>query len=437
MTRPDGTGGMDGTDGTGPPRAVLALLCGLMLLDFADRQVLVAAFPYLRQDWGLDDTVLGALVSVVTLTVAVGALPVASLVDRWSRVRAIAVMGTVWSAASAASGLAASPAALFAARIGVGAGEAGYGPAGGALLATLFPARRRAAVLGAFQAAGPLGTVVGMALGSAVAAVWGWRWAVGVLAVPGLLLALAVLRVRDYPTVPAVARGPRAVAGVLRTRTVVATVAGMALLLVIASSLYTWLPTLLERELHLAPARAGGLAAVVMLAGVVGTVVAGLLADRSARRDPHARLRTPLLAGLAASALLVPAFAVVAAGPGQLVLVVLGSAAVTAAVGPAAAAVVDVTQPGVRATAVSVLVVAQNLLGLAVGPVLTGALADALGLGTALALVAGLGVAAAAAFARAGRTYRDDRAAVGPDLPDRPVAGAGTAGPAEPAGSGG
>jgi MFS transporter, Spinster family, sphingosine-1-phosphate transporter len=414
------------------PRAVLVLLAALMVVDFADRQVLVAAFPYLRLEWGLSDVALGALVSVVTLTVGLGALPVATFVDRWSRTRAIAVMGTVWSVASAASGLAAGPVALLAARTGIGAGEAGYAPAGGALLATRFAPGRRAAVLGVFQAAGPFGTVVGTALGSAIAAEWGWRWAVGVLALPGLLLALAVLRVRDYPTVPpdpTVPRGRRAVVGVLRTRTAVAAIAGMALLLLVASSLYTWLPTHLQRDLGLSPVRAGELAAVVMLAGTVGTVVAAVASDRAARRDPHARLRVPVVAGLAAAALLVPAFAVLPAGPGQVLLVLLGSAAVTAAVGPAAAVVVDVTHPGVRATAVSVLVAAQNLLGLTVGPVLTGALAEAVGLATALALVSALGLAAAGAFVAAARAYPADLAATGAGAPvpegPLPAAGAG------------
>ncbi|GAA4814610.1 hypothetical protein GCM10023200_60180 [Actinomycetospora chlora] len=402
------------------PRAVLALLTALMAVDFADRQVLVAAFPALRAEWHLDDTTLGALVAVVTLAVGLGALPVAGVVDRWSRTRAIAVMGTVWSAAAAASALAPGPAALFAARVGLGAGEAGYGPAGGALLATSFPAGRRATALGVFQAAGPLGTVVGMALGSVVAAEWGWRWAVGMLAVPGVLLALAVLRVRDYPTVRLAPRGRRAVAGVLRTRTVVAAVAGIALMLVVASAFYTWLPTHFERDLGLGPAGAGELAAVVMLAGAAGTVGGAVLADRAARHDPS-RMRGPAVAALAASALLVPALAVVPAGPGQVGLLLLGAATVTAPVGPAVAAVVDVTHPGVRATAVSVLVVAQNLLGLTVGPVLTGALGDALGLATALALVAALGVAASVCFHRASRTYAPDRDAVA-SAPAREVA---------------
>jgi hypothetical protein len=47
----------------------------LMALDFIDRRVVVATFPYLKAEWGLSDTQLGALVSVVSVTVALGALP--------------------------------------------------------------------------------------------------------------------------------------------------------------------------------------------------------------------------------------------------------------------------------------------------------------------------------------------------------------------------
>ena len=81
-----------------------------MVLDFADRQVVVATFPALHDEWGLSDAQLGALVSVVSVTVGIGAFPAALLVDRWSRVRAIALMGTVWSLAAAAAGAAQSSA---------------------------------------------------------------------------------------------------------------------------------------------------------------------------------------------------------------------------------------------------------------------------------------------------------------------------------------
>ena len=126
---------------TGAPRARLVFVAAfaLMVLDFADRHVIVATFSALQTKWGLSDAQLGALVSVVSVTVGLGAFPVALFVDRWSRVRAIALMGVVWSLAAAAAGAAQSYGQLFAARAALGAGEAGYGPAAGALLATSAP----------------------------------------------------------------------------------------------------------------------------------------------------------------------------------------------------------------------------------------------------------------------------------------------------------
>jgi MFS family permease len=182
-------------------RVVFGAAFALMILNFADRHVVVAVFPQLEADWGASDAQLGALVSVVSVTVALGAVPAALLVDRWSRVRAIALMASVWSLAAAAAGAAQSYGQLLTARAAVGAGEAGYGPAAGALLATIFPAGRRATVLGAFQAAASMGAMLGVALGGVVAARWGWRAAFVVVALPGLAMALLFLRFRDYPTV--------------------------------------------------------------------------------------------------------------------------------------------------------------------------------------------------------------------------------------------
>src|SRR3954447_13496647 len=84
------------------PRAALVLLCALLALDFADRQVVVTAFPYLRAEFGGTEAQLGGLVSAVSVVIALTALPIALVVDRWSRVRAIAFMGSLWSVATAA-----------------------------------------------------------------------------------------------------------------------------------------------------------------------------------------------------------------------------------------------------------------------------------------------------------------------------------------------
>src|SRR5689334_8060535 len=389
-------------------RTVLVLLFLLMVVDYADRQVMVAAFPYLRLEWGVSDVQLGALVSVVSVMVAAAALPIAVAVDRWGRVRAVAVMVVVWSVATAACGFVGGYLAMLAARLVIGLGQAGYGPAGGALLAAEFPAERRASVLGVFQTGAPVGILVGGVGGSLVAAQWGWRAAFWILALPGVVLAVLFLRVRDYPTVRPVRPGARAaVRALIRARSAIGAMAGGALLLVVLSTLYTWLPTYLQRSYGMVPARAGVLGSVVVLAGAVGT--GAVSADWAARRDVRRRLVVPAGAGVAGAALLGTAVLVVPAGLAQLLLIFAGGATVTAAVSPAAATVLDVVQPGLRATAISVFVLVQNLFGLAVGPVLTGAIADRWGLISALSAVAGLGLLAALALYWGSRSYDRDR----------------------------
>ena len=179
---------------------VMAFL--LMVFDFMDRQIVVAMFPALKAEWGLSDKELGALTAVVSITVAVFAFPIALLADRWSRVKSIAVMAAVWSLATIACGLSRSYGQLLAARAVIGLGEAGYGAAGGALLTSMFPAARRATVVGGFLAAAVVGSVLGVALGGVITARWGWQAAFGVVGLPGLVLAILFLLVRDYRTVP-------------------------------------------------------------------------------------------------------------------------------------------------------------------------------------------------------------------------------------------
>ena len=85
------------------PRAAwfaFAMTVGLMVFDYVDRQVIVSLFPHLKAEWGLSDVQLGALVSAVSLTVAIGGIPVALIADRMSRVKSIVVMATAWSLAT-------------------------------------------------------------------------------------------------------------------------------------------------------------------------------------------------------------------------------------------------------------------------------------------------------------------------------------------------
>jgi predicted MFS family arabinose efflux permease len=185
------------------PRAwfAFAMIFLLMMSDYVDRQIIVSLFPHLKQEWGLSDKQLGALVSVISVVVAVGSIPVALLADRFGRVKSIFVMATVWSLATISCMFARSYGQLFAARAVVGLGETGYGSVGAALINALFPKRLHATLLGAFFAASSVGAVLGVVLGGIIAEHWGWRAAFGAVGFPGLVMALLFLLVPDYKNV--------------------------------------------------------------------------------------------------------------------------------------------------------------------------------------------------------------------------------------------
>lgn len=408
-----------GIDSTRHAWPVFAIVWTLMVVDFVDRNIVVSMLPHLKADWDLSDGQLGALVSVVAITVALGTVPLSLLADRWGRVRSVFAMVVVWSGATIACAFAGSYGQLLAARAVVGVGEAAYGPVGAALLASRFPARMRTGVLGAFFAASLVGSVLGVMLGGLIADRWGWQAGFGVVGLPGLLLAaIFILVVReDEPVVLPAARGNdrgssigvRAAAeALLKPRTLLLACLGGALQLALVSSVFTWLPSYFHRYYGLAPDQAGVRTGIIVLLGGIGALLWSLLADRLSRAWPRARLQVSAAASLTTAVLMGTAFAVVEPGSVQLALIVAGAIAMTGTIGPVAAVVMDVVQPALRATASSVLALAQNLAGLAAGPLVAGMLSDRHGLPFALSVVPLFCVLAAAVFVVAARTYVGD-----------------------------
>src|SRR4051794_11875857 len=157
------------------PWIVFTLSFALLLSDYMVRQVLAAVFPLLKDEWGLTDTQLGSLTSVVALTVGLLAVPLSVLGDRYGRARAVVVMAAGWGAATLGSALAAGYGQLLATRVLLGVGEAAYGSVGLAIVLAVFPAHRRASLTGAFMAGGLFGAVLGVALGGSLAPRLGWR----------------------------------------------------------------------------------------------------------------------------------------------------------------------------------------------------------------------------------------------------------------------
>jgi predicted MFS family arabinose efflux permease len=255
------------------PWVVFTLTFALLLSDYMSRQVLSAVFPFLKAGWALTDTQLGALTSVVALTVGLLAVPLSLLGDRWGRGRSIVLMATIWSLATAASAVAANYEQLMLARVFIGVGEAAYSSVGLAVVLAVFPAYRRASFTGAFMAGGSFGSVLGVALGGWLAVQFGWRASFAAMAVLGLVLValyrlvISDAKLEQYRVADAAEGEPVPSGGRVRLRTLISTPSvicayiGSGLQLFIAGSLFAWLPSYLNRAYGLPPDRAAAVAA--------------------------------------------------------------------------------------------------------------------------------------------------------------------------------
>jgi predicted MFS family arabinose efflux permease len=393
----------------------------LMIFDYVDRQVIVSMFPFLKAEWNLSDKELGLLVSVISITVAVFGIPVAWIADRVSRVKSVVVMAMLWSIACISCMFSQNYAQLLAARAVVGVGEAGYGSVGAAMVAAHFPQRMRAGLLGGFFASASAGSVLGVVLGGVIASRFGWQAAFGVVGFPGLIIALFYLFVRDYKTVEVSSATSGAFptrrqlfGSIFRSWTVRWICIGAAAELITMSALWSWLPSFLNRTYGIAPDKAGIQAALVVLAGALGSLVLGFAVDRAGLRKAGGKFLAVATLSLLSMVTLMFAFGARHIGielsqTGQFSAILLGGFLGTCTVGPAAAIVLDVIHPGVRSTGASILSLFQNLFGLAVGPFVGGLLSDAIGLTDALALTPLACVLAATAFLMARNGYQTDR----------------------------
>jgi MFS transporter, Spinster family, sphingosine-1-phosphate transporter len=395
---------------------VFAILFLLMTFDYVDRNIVVSMLPFIKTAWGLSDAQLGSIVSIVPWMVGIVSVPAAVLADRWSRVNAILLMGVIWSLATISCMLASTYAILLTSRAIIGIGEAGYGNAGSALLAHHFSPDRRSTVVGGFYFANSLGSLLGIVLGGIISARWGWQAGFGMVGVPGLIIALFVLFIRDYPTVPLVKENTNTLAvlknsarQLIRPRTAIPTYLGSGLLLFVAVALYSWMPTYFVRYYGVDGAAAGIKAAPIVLAGAFGGLFWAYVADRLAARAPGRKLLVAAGCAVGTSLVLFPTFMWMAPGPNQYWLIVFGSFLMTAVAGITTAVAMDIVHPGLRSTAVSVVTLANNIIGLGGGPFIVGLLSDAYGLTTALALGSLFALPAAFFLAIASRTYANDR----------------------------
>ena len=301
----------------------------------------------------------------------------------------MAICLTIWSVMTALCGMAVGFWSLLLLRVGVGIGEAGGSPPAHSMISDYFPVEKRATALGVFSLGVPFGILVGFLAGGWLNDTLGWRTAFAVVGLPGVALAgIVAFTLREPPrghsdgltnARDVAAPTAREVARFLwRSRSFRHASIGAGYYAFIGYSVTVWAAPFLMRSHDMTGKEAGtALALIIGICGGVGIYAGGVLSDRLSSSDPRWRVWVPALAtGLAlpfgfvgyttdvtwlALAMLI--------GPTFLGLMYQA---------PSFALVQLLATPAMRATAGAILLLIVNIIGLALGPAVTGALSDAL-----------------------------------------------------------
>lgn len=364
---------------------IFFLLFLLYLFDYADRMVVNSMFTSIQKDWLINDTQCGWLVSVIYLAIAILTFPVSFLVDRWSRTKTIGIMAIVWSFATLLCALTGNYIQLFMARIFIGFGEAGYAPGGSAMISGLYPIEKRSKMMGFWNASIPVGSALGVTMGGIIAASFGWKHAFGLVALPGLIVAILFLFVRDYKTVDLSVVNKANKKIKMETKdmlnefiskpSLLLTYFGMAAVVFVTTAMIVWLPKYFETVRGINAQTAGSLAGAVMLLALIGAPLGGLLIDRWRKTQHRARLLFPAITTLISAVLLFVGITLFKGLPQLIVLFCFGIVIMTFVSG-AAAVTQDVIHPGLRATSYAIAVAVQNLLGSFTAPIVLGKISD-------------------------------------------------------------
>ena len=398
---------------------VLALLTLGYVFNFVDRQVMTILIEPIKMEFGASDTQMGLLSGLAfALFYATLGIPVARLADRWSRRNVLAISMTTWSAVTALCATATGFWHLLLLRIGVGIGEAGGTPPSQSLLADYFPPEKRAFAQGILATAPNIGILVGLFGGALIAEAYGWRSVFLVFGIPGVLLAILIqLTIKEPLKVTASASEEGAglfstLGNIFRLPSFAHIMVGVGFTGIAGYGLGVWSPSFLVRVHNMSLVDAGlYLGLIGVFGGGLGTISSGLLVDRLARRDKRWQLWLPAIGIFLAlptqlAFLLWPAEHRLFMGdvdvPFALVFMALSAVFASFWIAPSYAAVQNLVPQYWRTQASALMLLAINLLGMGLGPLLVGMLSDllsqfgdssvryGLSIGVSLSLVGGI-----------------------------------------------
>ncbi|MEI6608303.1 MAG: MFS transporter [Deltaproteobacteria bacterium] len=374
---------------------IFTLLFLLYFFDYVDRMIVTSLMPYIKLEYGLTDTQSGLLVSVVYWSIVAFVLPVSILVDRWSRKKTIGIMALIWSMATLACAFTKTFPQLLMTRSAIGIGEAGYAPAGTAMLSGLFPPEKRSRMMGLWNMSIPLGIAVGIGVGGFVAQHWGWRHAFGLVAIPGALIAILFFFVKDYKTVDLVQtvksskvkmRKMDIFRSFIHTPSLIFTYLGFIGCVFTNNAITTWLPTYYHRLEGVPLGEAGMKTGGILMLAVIGLPLGGWLADVWFKKRPSSRLLFPAIMVALSSIVVFVAFSFLEGKAQYMALLLYGILGV-GFVAAAITATQETVHAGLRAISYSVCVIVQNILGASLGPIVIGAFSDAYGIKVAMTIL--------------------------------------------------
>lgn len=359
----------------------LGVLFAVNTLNFFDRNILGAVGELVRTEWNLNDKDLGWMGTAFILLYAAVGVPLGRLTDQGSRRKILAAGVTVWSLLTALSGAAQGYWQLFAARLGVGVGEASCAPAATSLIGDFFHAAGRARAMSVFMLGLPIGIALCYAASGSIALVYGWRWAFYIAFLPGLLCALASLFIEEPRRGATEAEhvGSRRRDGspywlVLSIPTMWWIIASGALHNFNMYAIGSFLAPLLMR-LHKLNVRDAGLIVMVVygLSGIGGLALGGIVGDMIRRQRINGRLVVATIClGLSVPLGWLALYRLDSSLTLFAVLMTISCGLMYTYYSTVYSTIHDVIEPALRGTAMALYFFAMYLLGAALGPLVMG-----------------------------------------------------------------
>ena len=367
-------------------RYAMVVLAVVYMFNFIDRQILSILLPAIRDEFQVGDTVLGLLAGTAfALFYVTLGVPIAQLADRVNRRNLIAVAVAVWSGMTALSGLAANIWHLVLARIGVGIGEAGCSPPAHSMIADLYPPERRSSAMGFYTLGISAGIMLAYLAGGWVAQNIGWRQAFFIVGVPGLFLALIVRYTLTEPQRGASEQrsdsGKRPSLALVATfllarRSFIYMAIAAGLSAFVGYSVITFMPSFAERSFGTEIAVLGfWLGLIYGIAGGIGFFMGGYFADHFGREN-HRSALTFIGLAQAVSAVLFVAVFLAPTLAWCLLLLIIPTVTSNFYLAPVLSQTQSLVSLRMRAVASSLVLLIINVIGLAIGPPVTGFVSD-------------------------------------------------------------